>query len=98
LASNNGDPVGFYPTLTMGALKPHYHMVEFVETGMQACRTPAFKQTIIKAFAEDGLFAIMRSRERQVLARAELAALGDAPLVAVIPEGEEAEDDGRVFA
>jgi hypothetical protein len=96
LATNNGDAVGFHPVLTMGALKPH--MVEFVETGMQACRTPAFKQTIIKAFAEDGLFAIMRSPERQASARAELAVLGDAPLVAHIPEGEEAEDELRVFA
>ena len=92
LATPGGDAAEFHPKLTMGALKPF--IVEFVETGMQACRTPEFKETIKKAFANDGRFADIRSSERQAIALAELAALGNAQLVVPLPEGEEKQEVG----
>ena len=85
----------------MGELKPH--IVEFVETGMEACRTPEFKLTIIKAFKEDGCFLEMRGPARQATARAELEAelLIAQQQLAVEPEGGEGGDinleDLRMF-
>jgi hypothetical protein len=65
LATHNGDPTLFQPKLTMGELKPF--MVEFVKTGRQALTTPEFKATLAKAFAEDGLFTLMRSPARKAI-------------------------------
>ena len=71
LTANNNDASSFHPKLTMGELKPH--IVEFVSTGIAACRTPAFKLTIMKAFEEDGCFKEMRGEARRTAALAELA-------------------------
>ena len=95
------DATTFYPKLTLGELKPH--IVEFVETGMEACRTPEFKLSIIKAFKEDGCFEEMRGPARQATARAELEAelLIAQQQLAVEPEGGEGGDinleDLRMF-
>ena len=52
-----------------------------------------FKETIIKAFANDGRFKDIRSDQRQAIALAEIAVLGNAQLVVPLPEGDEQEDN-----
>ena len=74
-----------------------------METGIEACRTPEFKLTFIKAFKEDGCFEEMRGPARQATARAELEAelLIAQQQLAVEPEGGEGGDinldDLRMF-
>jgi DDE superfamily endonuclease len=53
----------FNARLTMSALKPH--VTRFVLNGIAAISTPEMKVTIARAFANDGLFAYMRSPEVQ---------------------------------
>jgi hypothetical protein len=74
----------------MGALKPH--VTAFVAKGIEALRTPDMVATIKRAFAEDGLFELMRSDELQAEARRVLQAV-DA--VELIPDGEELLDDNE---
>ena len=71
-----------------------------METGRQALLTPEFKATLARAFAEDGLFALMRSPAQQAIARVELdalAAIGDPAADPIIPAGEELEGRDEAF-
>ena len=77
----NQDAALWKPVLTMGTLKPC--IVEFVETGMQAVRTPEFSSVIKTAFHNDGLFGLMRSNEYQTSALAALAPLNGPTVRAV---------------
>ena len=61
----SGNPASTFNTrLTMSALKPH--ITRFVQSGIAAISTPEMKATIANAFANDGLFAYMRSPEVQL--------------------------------
>jgi hypothetical protein len=53
----------------MGALKPEINA--FVEHGFAAIQTAEMKETIIKAFQNDGLFELMRSPEQTLIAAEE---------------------------
>ena len=57
LATTGGEASTFRPKLGMLQLKPQ--MVHFVETGMATLRTPEFKETLRKCFAENGCFREM---------------------------------------
>lgn len=59
----------FSPKLTMGALKPF--QTGFVQKGIFAIKTPEMKLCIKTSFANDGLFAVMRSPEMQLAAQLE---------------------------
>ena len=50
----------------MGALKPY--IVSFVNAGITAIKTQEMRETLKHAFAEHGLFSIIRSDERQLQA------------------------------
>ena len=65
----------FSPKLTMGALKPF--LTGFVAQYIQALRTPEMRDCIRNAFANDGLFAQMRSDEMQLSAQTEGALAHD---------------------
>ena len=56
-------PTEFCPKLTMGALKPF--LMDFVEKGIFALKTPEMKVCIRNSFANDGCFSQMRSSEMQ---------------------------------
>ena len=61
---NGKDPTLFAPKLTMGALKPF--LTGFVQSGIEALKTPEMRETIKNAFAKDGLFTQIRSPEMQL--------------------------------
>ena len=67
---HSGKPAStFNARLTMSALKPH--ITRFVQSGIAAISTPEMKVAIANAFANDGLFAHMRSPEVQLAIRLE---------------------------
>jgi hypothetical protein len=79
--------IEFSPKLTMGALKPF--LTGFVQQGIQALKTPEMKLCIKTSFANDGLFAMMRSPEMQLAAQLEGARIHDDFNVEAAVENEE---------
>lgn len=61
---NGQGATAFAPKLTMGALKPF--LTSFVQRGIEALKTPQMRETIKTAFANDGLFSVIRSPEMQL--------------------------------
>lgn len=86
----------FNPKLTMGALKPF--LTSFVQRGVEAISTPAMQVTIATAFANDGLFAHMRSPEVQLAVQLEGADLLDHLVHDVENEPEESGDELSAFS
>ena len=80
--SDGLDAAHFAPKLTMGAMKPF--LTSFVQRGIEALKTPEMKQSIANAFANDGLFTIIRSSEMQLAIQEEKALMEVA-----VPEAEE---------
>ena len=80
--SDGLDAAHFAPKLTMGALKPF--LTSFVQRGIEALKTPKMKQSIANAFANDGLFTIIRSSEMPLAIQEEKALMEVA-----VPEAEE---------
>ena len=68
-------------------------MVSFVETGLAALQTSEMVATIIKAFADDGRFARIRSSNMQLSAAAELLEqlVVHDDIEIVVPDGDELE-------
>jgi hypothetical protein len=94
------DPALWRPQLTMGALKPH--ICGFVGYGVHALETIEMCATIRRAFAEDGLFAVIRGAEMQAEALRVIALRngGQVELLLqpqVVPNGEEAQEDEHVI-
>lgn len=94
----NGNAIkDFKPLMTIGALKPH--ICKFVRAGILAITTPDMKETIQKAFKEDGRFDIIRQRaaaERaaeQTAAQAAAQAAAQPALVLTFVPAEEIRDD-----
>ena len=79
------------PKLTLGALKPY--ITSWVALGIQALKTPEMRLTIKNAFANDGLFSVIRDPvellEMQITATLKLMV----PEIVIPTEAEDSDHD-----
>jgi hypothetical protein len=85
------DPITWEPKLTVGALKQH--ITSFVQKGISCLKTPNMKNVIQDAFAKHGLFEIMRSDERQLIAQMNLSMSVNETVIFISNEEEDNVDD-----